>query len=114
MRTSATSLKAVNGGQMTISTFWTPDKPRLRSVTCCTASLIVLLSFQLPAIIGFLEDRFKILFILQSDDSRKRLAFKIFERGSAAGRNMRHFIFQTKSDNARGRITATDDSSGVL
>src|SRR5438034_11097565 len=47
-----TSLKAVNGGQTTMSTSLTPFSPRLMPATRSSASATVLFIFQLPAMIS--------------------------------------------------------------
>src|SRR5438046_2089061 len=94
IRISETLASAVKTGQTTTSTCWVSVINRLSSVTSCAASLIVLLSFQLPAMIGLRMDGF---FVLERDDARKRRAFEIFERSAAAGRDVRHLGVEVKT-----------------
>src|SRR5437762_9978940 len=101
---SAAACSAVNGGASTISTS-SMSLTRLRnSLTYLTVSATVLNIFQLPAIKGVL-----ISLLRERSDTGKCPAAQEFQRGAAAGGDVRDAILDARLLHRCNRITSADD-----
>src|SRR6266542_5233617 len=110
-----TSLNAVNGGQMTISTSLMLTSSRLRPVTRSSASATVLFIFQLPAMISLRDlSTTQRLLVAQRRHAGQYFPFQKFQAGAAAGAHESHPLGQPGQVQRLDAVAAADDALGAF